>query len=77
MKITVVTGNPEVKLGGQLAKYAEPLAKAENFQLRQIAEKCHQNLGEGWDGLSRQDTRRLQLWCEQEVVRRELKEFRG
>ncbi len=72
MKITVATGAPETKLDGALAAYAEPLSKAENYHLRQIAEAASQNK-KGWNGLSAQDTRRLQLWCEQELARRNVK----
>ena len=70
MKIAVATGNQEMKLDGALAKYAAPLAKAEIFQLRQISEACRKNYATGFSGLSSHDTRRLQVWCEQEITRR-------
>ena len=73
MKISMATGNPEIKLEGALAKYAAPLAAAQDYQLRQLAEACHKNYAPGFSGLSSHDTRKLQLFCEQELARRSLK----
>lgn len=65
-----------IKLDGNLSKYAEPLSKAEDFQLQQIAEECRKNFA-GWNGLTNHETRQLMLWCEQEIARQNAKGILG
>lgn len=74
MRVIMGPKTQPIKLDGNLSKYAEPLSKAEDFQLQEIAEKCRKNFA-GWNGLTNRETRQLLLWCEQEIARRNAKEI--